>query len=131
MNFQAYEPAIGLEIHVQLLTKSKLFCSCSTAKGKLPNSLTHPVCLGFPGALPVLNQEAVIMGIKLALAVDASIILSSLFSRKNYFYPDLPKDYQKIQYHLPLAKEGRLKIDHNGTNKTLGIERITLQYLEI
>ncbi len=98
-----YETVIGLEIHAQLLTRTKLFCRCSTDFGQTPNSQTCPVCLGLPGSLPVINREAIRMAIKLALALEAKINLKSLFSRKNYFYPDLPKGYQITQYHLPIA----------------------------
>ncbi|MGB9893008.1 MAG: Asp-tRNA(Asn)/Glu-tRNA(Gln) amidotransferase subunit GatB, partial [Candidatus Saccharicenans sp.] len=122
-----YEIVIGLEIHAQLLTKTKLFCRCSTEFGRTPNTLTCPVCLGLPGSLPVINQEAVKMAIKLALALKARINLKSIFSRKNYFYPDLPKGYQITQYHLPIAENGQLAIEVNGQGKTVGIERINLE----
>jgi len=122
-----YETVIGLEIHAQLLTKTKLFCRCSTEFGQTPNSLTCPVCLGLPGSLPVINREAVRMAIKLALALEARINLKSIFSRKNYFYPDLPKGYQITQYHLPIAENGRLFIEVNGIKKAVGIERINLE----
>ncbi len=127
MKTSSFESVIGLEIHAQLLTKTKLFCGCSTQYGNPPNSLTCPVCLGLPGALPVLNQEAVAMAVKLALAIKAQLNLRSVFSRKNYFYPDLPKGYQITQYHLPVAINGYLKIESNGTYKTIGIERINLE----
>ncbi|MCR4396045.1 MAG: Asp-tRNA(Asn)/Glu-tRNA(Gln) amidotransferase subunit GatB, partial [Candidatus Saccharicenans sp.] len=122
-----YETIIGLEIHAQLLTRTKLFCRCSTEFGRTPNTLTCPVCLGLPGSLPVINREAVGMAIKLALALKGRINLRSIFSRKNYFYPDLPKGYQITQYHLPLAEDGHLVIEVNGLKKSIGIERINLE----
>jgi aspartyl-tRNA(Asn)/glutamyl-tRNA(Gln) amidotransferase subunit B len=127
MDPQKYETVIGLEIHAQLRTKTKLFCGCSTEFGKTPNSLTCAVCLGLPGALPVLNAEAAAMAVKLALAVHARIRPCSQFSRKNYFYPDLPKGYQITQYRYPLAEDGWLHIDGGGLAKRIGIERINLE----
>src|SRR5260370_40985451 len=97
-----YEVVIGLEVHVQLLTKSKAFCGCSTRFGAPPNTNTCPVCLGLPGALPVLNRQAVVLGVKAALALNATVRNYSRFARKNYFYPDLPKGYQISQYDQPL-----------------------------
>src|SRR6202030_3179432 len=103
-----YEPAIGLEIHAQLLTASKIFCGCSTAFGAAPNTHVCPVCLGLPGALPVLNREEGDDGMRAALALGCGIKEASVFARKTYFYPDLPKGYQISQYELPLATAGAL-----------------------
>ncbi len=122
-----YEPVIGLEIHAQLLTRTKLFCGCLTRFGDPPNTHTCPVCLGLPGSLPVLNEEAVTYAIKLALAINAKVHLKSSFSRKNYFYPDLPKGYQITQYKEPIASNGYLEIGINGQKKKIGIERINLE----
>mgnify|MGYP001027928621 FL=1 len=122
-----YETVIGLEIHAQLLTKTKLFCRCSTQFGLQPNSQTCPVCLGLPGSLPVINREAVRMAIKLALALQAQINLKSIFSRKNYFYPDLPKGYQITQYKLPVAEGGELLIESEGQARVIHLERLHLE----
>ena len=103
-----YEAVIGLEGHAQLLTESKIFCGCSTRIGDTPNSQTCPVCLGMPGVLPVLNKKVVEYAIRTALAVHGTVAPRSRFARKNYFYPDLPKDYQISQYELPLATGGHL-----------------------
>src|SRR5215203_1861506 len=106
-----YEPVIGLEIHAQLRTATKIFCGCPTTFGAAPNT---PVCLGFPGALPVLNRTAVDFAIRAALALGSEVQSRSVFARKNYFYPDLPKGYQISQYELPLAKGGGLDIEVAG-----------------
>ena len=121
-----YEPVIGLEVHAQLLTKTKIFCGCSTRFGDPPNSNVCPVCLGLPGTLPVLNKRAVEMGIRAALALNCTVHDHSRFARKNYFYPDLPKGYQISQYELPLATGGWVEIEHDGKTKRVGITRLHL-----
>ena len=122
-----YEPVIGLEIHAQLQTRTKIFCGCSTAFGAPPNSHVCPVCLGMPGALPVLNRAAVDYAIKAALALGCDIQPLSIFARKNYFYPDLPKGYQISQYERPLALGGGLDIRVNGHGKRVGLTRIHME----
>ena len=122
-----YEAVIGLEVHVQLLTKSKIFCACSTRFGDPPNSNVCPVCLGLPGALPVLNREVVTMAMKAAMALDCAINPRSRFARKNYFYPDLPKGYQISQYDEPLSQDGWIEIEVNGARKRVGITRVHLE----
>lgn len=122
-----FEPVIGLEVHAQLLTGSKLFCGCSTKFGSEPNTQVDPICLGMPGVLPVLNRKAVEYAIKMALAVECEVNRKSVFARKNYFYPDLPKGYQISQYTEPIAERGRLEIEVDGVKKTIGITRIHME----
>jgi aspartyl-tRNA(Asn)/glutamyl-tRNA(Gln) amidotransferase subunit B len=123
-----FEPVIGLEVHAQLSTASKLFCGCSTDYGAEPNTQTCPVCLGLPGSLPVLNREAVRMAVMTGLAVEADVRHRSVFARKNYFYPDLPKGYQTSQYDLPIIENGRLRIEpEDGEPQVVGITRIHME----
>jgi aspartyl-tRNA(Asn)/glutamyl-tRNA(Gln) amidotransferase subunit B len=122
-----YEPVIGLEVHAQLLTKTKIFCGCSTRFGDAPNSNVCPVCLGLPGTLPALNRRAVEMGIRASLALNCTVHDHSRFARKNYFYPDLPKGYQISQYELPLAMGGFVEIEHDSKTKQIGITRLHLE----
>jgi aspartyl-tRNA(Asn)/glutamyl-tRNA(Gln) amidotransferase subunit B len=122
-----YEPVIGLEVHVQLLTATKIFCSCSTRFGDPPNTNVCPVCLGHPGPLPVLNKKAVEFATLAAMALNCRINETSIFARKNYFYPDLPKGYQISQYDKPLAEHGFIEIKTNGGAKKIGITRVHLE----
>ena len=125
-----YEPVIGLEVHAQLLTRSKIFCGCSTTFGEEPNSLTCPVCTGQPGSLPVVNRKAVEFAIKLGLATSCRIAPYSLFARKNYFYPDLPKGYQISMYEYPLAENGFIDIIPQGEKEKKRIQIIRIHMEE-
>ena len=122
-----FEAVIGLEVHAQLLTRSKIFCGCSAAFGAPPNSQTCPVCLGMPGVLPVLNRRVVEFAIKTAVALQCDIAGGCRFARKNYFYPDMPKNYQISQYELPLARNGMLEFPVNGLTKSVRIHRLHLE----
>ncbi len=122
-----YEPVIGLEVHVQLKTASKMFCGCTTGFGGPPNSHTCPVCLGFPGVLPVLNRKALFSAIRAALAVGCKVSSEVKFHRKNYFYPDLPKDYQISQYDEPLSENGKIDVLADGKTRTIRIKRVHME----
>ncbi len=122
-----FEPVIGLEVHAQLKTKTKIFCACSTLFGAPPNTHTCPVCLGMPGVLPVLNKKVVEYTLRMAMATNCKIAAESRFARKNYFYPDLPKGYQISQYELPIAEHGYVDIEVNGAQKRIGITRIHME----
>jgi aspartyl-tRNA(Asn)/glutamyl-tRNA(Gln) amidotransferase subunit B len=124
---EKYEPVIGLEVHVQLLTQTKIFCGCSTQFGAPPNTNVCPVCLGMPGSLPVLNRRAVDFAVLAAMALNLHIRETSIFARKNYFYPDLPKGYQISQYDRPLAEHGYIDIVAGGQNKRIGITRLHME----
>ena len=122
-----FEVVIGLEVHTQLNTKTKIFCSCSTSFGDEANTHVCPTCLALPGALPVLNKEAVKKAISFGTAINAKINKKSVFNRKNYFYPDLPKAYQISQFEIPIVEGGELIIDVNGTKKRIGVTRAHLE----
>jgi aspartyl-tRNA(Asn)/glutamyl-tRNA(Gln) amidotransferase subunit B len=124
---ERYEAVIGLEVHAQLKTLTKAFCGCSTRFGDAPNSNTCPVCLGLPGALPVLNRKARDLAIRASLALHCEIHERSVFARKNYFYPDLPKGYQISMYELPLATKGSLEFELDGSTKRIGITRVHME----
>src|SRR5512138_3597595 len=124
----AYEVVIGLEVHAQLLTASKMFCRCTTDYASAtPNTHNCPICMGFPGTLPVINEQAVDYTIRTALALNCEIPEYSKFDRKNYFYPDLPKGYQISQYDLPLSRNGYVTIHLDGQEKRIGITRVHLE----
>ncbi len=122
-----FETVIGLEVHAQMLTDTKIFCNCSTKFGSAPNSHACPVCLGMPGVLPVLNKKVVEYAMKMALATNCTINPSNSFARKNYFYPDLPKGYQISQYAYPLAEHGYIILEGNGEQRKIGITRIHME----
>ena len=121
------EPVIGLEVHAQLRTRTKIFCGCETTFGAPPNSNVCPVCLGMPGSLPVLNREVVEMAMRMGLAVGCRILRRSVFARKNYFYPDLPKGYQISQFDLPICEGGEIPIEIDGETRRIGLIRIHLE----
>ena len=122
-----YEPVIGLEVHVQLATRTKIFCGCPTSFGAQPNSNVCPICLGLPGALPVLNRRALDLAIEASLALNCTVNPRSIFARKNYFYPDLPKGYQISQYDQHLAEHGYVDIEVNGAKKRIGVTRVHME----
>src|SRR5690242_14345106 len=122
-----YEMVVGLEVHVQLLTRTKAFCSCSTEFGAPPNTNVCPICLGHPGVLPVLNREALNKAIRASLALNCTIGAISKFDRKNYFYPDSPKAYQISQFDQPVGEHGYIEIEVGGETKRIGINRVHLE----
>jgi len=123
-----WDVVIGLEVHAQLTTRTKMFCGCPTTFGAAPNTQTCPVCQGMPGTLPVINRRAIEYGVRTALAFDCRVNLACRFARKHYYYPDMPKNFQITQYEEPLAGEGRLEVDlPDGTSRTIGIQRLHLE----
>ncbi|MGH2711072.1 MAG: Asp-tRNA(Asn)/Glu-tRNA(Gln) amidotransferase subunit GatB, partial [Actinomycetota bacterium] len=122
-----YEAVIGLECHVELSTRTKMFCGCPNQFGAEPNTHVCPVCLGHPGTLPVPNRKAIEYTMKIALALDSAVAPRSLFHRKNYFYPDMPKNYQISQYDLPIGAGGHLDIEVNGDSRRIGMNRVHLE----
>src|SRR5438105_7866635 len=122
-----YEPAIGMEVHAELLTESKMFCGCRNAFGGEPNTRCCPVCLGMPGSLPVMNRKAVDHLIRTALALNCEITPNAKFDRKNYYYPDLPKGYQISEYDRPIGVKGWLDIEVDGHTKRVHIRRVHLE----
>ena len=124
---KVYETVIGLEVHVELASKTKIFCGCSTAFGGAPNSHTCPVCTGMPGSLPVLNKQVVEYAIAVGLATNCSITQYCKFDRKNYFYPDNPKAYQITQHEKPIAHDGWIEIEVDGKKKKIGIEEMHIE----
>jgi aspartyl-tRNA(Asn)/glutamyl-tRNA(Gln) amidotransferase subunit B len=122
-----WEIVVGLEVHAQLLTRTKMFCGCPTAFGAAPNTQTCPVCQGMPGTLPVVNRRAIELGIRTALALDCRVNAGCRFARKHYFYPDMPKNFQISQYEEPLAEDGRLEIEVDGASRPIGIQRLHLE----
>jgi aspartyl-tRNA(Asn)/glutamyl-tRNA(Gln) amidotransferase subunit B len=122
-----FQPVIGLEVHAQLKTNSKIFCGCSAAFGAPPNSHTCPVCLGMPGSLPVLNRKVVDYALRMALALDCRVNRENRFARKNYFYPDLPKGYQISQYEIPIAEHGHIDIEAGGKTRRVGVTRVHME----
>jgi len=127
VNPDRYEVVIGLEVHAQLRTRSKMFCGCPTRFGAPPNSQTCPVCQGMPGVLPVVNRRAVEFGIRTALAFHCRVNAACRFARKHYYYPDMPKNYQISQYEEPLAEDGFLEVDVDGSSRAIGIQRLHLE----
>ena len=127
MNADRYEMVVGLEVHVQLKTKSKAFCGCSADFGAPPNANTCPICLALPGALPVLNEKAVELAARAAVALGCTLHPVSVFARKNYFYPDLPKGYQISQFDQPIATNGKLQVETPDGAKDVGITRVHME----